>query len=377
MDSIGSSRRSKVALGTVAVLGLLASAEAHAQSSSRQQPWERPGYQPAPNYRTQESPQNYQLAPAPRTTESPRPAPGPAQADGSREYRQAPSSAAPLQPASQTRSEPQAVPAGAPAERGTATIPGGPDYIRNAIACMNEKRQIAPAAAIKACDSVIDDNIRNLANAYYFRGTATMAQNDFNGAIESYTQAIKLDPTQGEYLAGRGSAYEAKNDLDRALSDYNAAIKADPKAAYAYNSRGATYQRKGDFARAAADYGEVTRLQPNNLDAWSARCWTRAVTPGQTQQALGDCNQALKLKQDSPDALDTRGFVYLKLGQNENAIKDYDAALRLDPKMAGSLYGRGVAKLKKGDQSGGNADIAAAREIKSDIAGEFTKYGIR
>ena len=80
------------------------------------------------------------------------------------------------------------------------------------------------------------------------------------------------------------------------MADYNAAIRIDPKAIYAYSNRGAIYQRKGDFARAAADYGEVTRLQPNNLDAWSARCWVRAVSPGQTQQALTDCNQALAIK---------------------------------------------------------------------------------
>jgi tetratricopeptide (TPR) repeat protein len=53
--------------------------------------------------------------------------------------------------------------------------------------------------------------------------------------------------------------------------------------------------------------------------------------------------------------LDTRGFVYLKLGQTENAIKDYDAALKLNPKLAGSLYGRGLAKTRKGDRNGGTA----------------------
>ena len=75
--------------------------------------------------------------------------------------------------------------------------------------------------------------------------------------------------------------------------------------------------------------------------------------------------------------LDTRGFVYLKLGQTENAIKDYDAALKLDPKLAGSLYGRGLAKTRKGDRTGGSADIAAAKAIKTDIAEEFARYGVR
>ena len=264
-----------------------------------------------------------------------------------------------------------------PAARPAAPMPGSKDYVQQAAACMNEKKSVAPAAAIKSCDAVIDEIIRNLANAYYFRGGATMAQRDYSGAIESYTQAIRLDPTQAEYLGGRGAAYEARNELDRAMADYSAAIRIDPKAIYAYSNRGAIYQRKGNYARAAADYGEVTRLQPNNLDAWSARCWVRAVSPGQTQEALTDCNQALAIKADAPDVLDTRGFIHLKLGQIESAIKDYDAALRLDPKLAGSLYGRGIAKRKMGDQEGGSADIAAAKAIKADIAGEFARYGVR
>jgi tetratricopeptide (TPR) repeat protein len=161
------------------------------------------------------------------------------------------------------------------------------------------------------------------------------------------------------------------------MADYNQAIKLDPKSAYAYNRRGAAYQRKGDYARAAADYGQVTRLEPKNVDAWNARCWVRAVSPGDARQALADCNQALKIKADAPDVLDTRGFAYLKLGQYDDAIKDFDAALKLDAKLAGSLYGRGLARTKKGDRSGGNADITAAKAIKPDIAEEFARYGLR
>ena len=121
----------------------------------------------------------------------------------------------------------------------------------------------------------------------------------------------------------------------------------------------------------------MTRLQPNNIDAWSARCWVRAISPGQTQQALSDCNAPLKIKPDAADVLNTRGFVYLKLNQSDNAIKDYDAALKLDQKLAGSLYGRGIAKTRKGDRNGGTADMAAAKAIKPDIAEEFTRYGLR
>lgn len=289
-----------------------------------------------------------------------------------------PAQTQPLQPASvQQPAQPQRAAAPVPAPAEAPRRMQAPVSAQAAAACMNERKSAKPDAAIKSCDAVIDETLKNLANGYYYRGVAKADKNDFDGAIGDYTQALKVDPQDPDYLNGRAQAYEAKNELDKALADYNQSLKINPKSIYAYNNRGATYQRKGDYARAAADYGEVTKLAPNSIDAWSARCWVRAMTPGQAQQALSDCDQALKIKADVPDVLDTRGFVNLKLNQFDNAIKDYDAALKGDPRLAGSLYGRGIAKLRKGDRNGGADDIKAAKQIKADIAEEFARYGLK
>ena len=85
-------------------------------------------------------------------------------------------------------------------------VPNNAQYVEQAIACMNERKSLAPALVVKSCDAVIDETIRNLANAYYFRGGATLTQRDYDGAIASFSQAIKLDPMQSEYLTGRAAA---------------------------------------------------------------------------------------------------------------------------------------------------------------------------
>lgn len=95
------------------------------------------------------------------------------------------------------------------------------------------------------------------------------------------------------------------------------------------------------------------------------------------QEALSDCNEALRLAPDEAETLDSRGLVYLKLGRFDLAIADYDAALKVNPKLAGSLYGRGVAKLKKGATDSGNADITGARALQANIVEEFSGYGIK
>ena len=94
------------------------------------------------------------------------------------------------------------------------------------------------------------------------------------------------------------------------------------------------------------------------------------------QAALIDCNAALRIEPNDEDILDSRGFVYLRLGEFDKSIADYDGALKIDPRRAHSLYGRGLAKHKKGDAVGATSDIAAAKAIQGDIAEEFARYGV-
>ena len=78
---------------------------------------------------------------------------------------------------------------------------------------------------------------------------------------------------------------------------------------------------------------------------------------GDLQAALKDCNEALRLRPNFVDALDSRGLVNLKSGQTKNAIADFDAALKINPRLTSSLYGRGLAKQRNGSISEGELDI--------------------
>ena len=74
------------------------------------------------------------------------------------------------------------------------------------------------------------------------------------------------------------------------------------------------------------------------------RCWFRAIHDDELDLALADCSAALKLKPDFAAALDSRGFVELRMNRLDAAIADYSAALAAAPNMAESLYGRGLAE---------------------------------
>jgi tetratricopeptide (TPR) repeat protein len=98
---------------------------------------------------------------------------------------------------------------------------------------------------------------------------------------------------------------------------------------------------------------------------------------GRLEEALADCNEALRLAPDDPGTLDSRGFTYLKLGRFEQAIADYDAALARNPRDPGSLYGRGLARLRgRNDPEGGRADLTSAKTLDPGVAAEFARYGL-
>src|SRR5262249_37241145 len=65
-------------------------------------------------------------------------------------------------------------------------------------------------------------------------------------------------------LVIQGNAVANTGDYDRAIATFNEVIRLDPNNALAFGSRGLAYWKKGDNDRAMADYNEAIRLNPNN-----------------------------------------------------------------------------------------------------------------
>jgi len=230
--------------------------------------------------------------------------------------------------------------------------------------------------AIAGCTNIINDTSESAPNrfaAYTNRGTKWAIKGDIDRAIADFSEAIRLEPKLDVAYRNRGNAWSAKGDNDRAIADYNEVIRLNSKDALAYIGRGDAYLANKNHGRAISDYSEAIHLDPKLAIAYNNRCWARVITGGDPLQALGDCDQALRLEPNEASYMDTRGFAYLQLGRMDEAIADYNGALKIDPKLAGSLYGRGLAKVKKGDTAGGNADIATAKAIKPDVADDFAR----
>jgi tetratricopeptide (TPR) repeat protein len=202
------------------------------------------------------------------------------------------------------------------------------------------------------------------ADAHFDSGMAFLERQEYDKAINDFTEAIRLDPNVAIIYFNRGNAYYDQGNLDKASSDYNEAIRLNPNFARAYVGRGDVIREQGNLDKAISDYNEAIRLEPNYVPAYDGR--GRAYgSSGNYDKAISDFTEAIRLDPNLAPAYCSRGYAYDMHGNFEKAISDYNEAIRLDPNSALAYVGRGNAYTKKGNLNAANADYATAKRLKA------------
>ncbi len=212
------------------------------------------------------------------------------------------------------------------------------------------------------------------AAAHNALGEDYATQDRMDTAIGEYSKAIAADPSFEPAYANRARAYAAHEDrrhLDEALADARQAVRLDPDDYDVHEIRGRIAGLADQADESIAEYGEAIRLKPDSEPSYASRCWARALANKDLDQAMVDCDTALRLNPEDYEAMDTRGFVDLRLKLYAKAIDDFTARLAKQPREARSLYGRGVAELALGQNDAGNTDIAAAKALNALIVQDY------
>jgi tetratricopeptide (TPR) repeat protein len=188
---------------------------------------------------------------------------------------------------------------------------------------------------------------------------------NYDRAIVTLSEAIRLNPTGALAFYSRGLAYGKKGDNDRAIADYNEAIRFDVSDSLAFINRGLAYEKKGENALAIADFNEAIRLDPNDAFALNSRGVAYGMK-GDYDRAIADFNKSILLDPKRAIAFGNRGLAYGRKGDYDRAIADFNEAIALNPYDARAFCNRGNAKLKIKDMSG-DADIGKARQLDAEI----------
>ena len=160
-----------------------------------------------------------------------------------------------------------------------------------------------------------------------------------NRSIEELTQAIELDPTDANAYFSRGHAYHAKDNYDKAIADYTKSIQLNPKSAKAYNGRGLAHIRKDDYDKAIKDLNKAIQLNPKSAKAYNNR-GTAHRRKGDYDKAIADYTESIQLNPKSAKAYNNRGAAHSRKGDYDQAIEDLNKAIQLNPKSAKAYNNR-------------------------------------
>ncbi len=94
----------------------------------------------------------------------------------------------------------------------------------------------------------------------YNQGVDHMKRNEYELAIEAFTQALELDPELAHAHNARAAARTLRGDVDEGLADSHEAIRLDPKEPKFYHTRGLVYREIGDKAKAEDDFAKAEAL---------------------------------------------------------------------------------------------------------------------
>ena len=217
-------------------------------------------------------------------------------------------------------------------------------------------------------------------DAYDGRGWAKTQSGDYTGAIEDFTQAIKHNPQDVTVYIQRAQVRLKLKDFTRAIEDYNQALKLNPDDSYfIINSRGRVKLESGNHTGAIEDFTEAIKLQPNETYGYNNRGLAKRKL-GDYDAAIEDHSQAIKLRPDESYAYRLRGQVKVELEDWTGAIEDYTQAIKLNPEDSFGTYfayiERGDAKHKSKDFDGAIEDYNHAIELKPEHAKAYNDRGL-
>ena len=167
---------------------------------------------------------------------------------------------------------------------------------------------------------------------YLNLGYAELALGQTGQAVESFTEAARLDPGRVEAYIGRAKAHEERRDYVLADRDWKRSLGLASRSVDVRLGRGAYFLRQG-----------------------------------RTELALEEFTAALTIDPEGADARYNRGLAWLTLKRYAEADRDFTRLLQDYPNDAGAYFNR--ARAREGRNSGAAlADYAKASELSPEWA---------
>ncbi len=197
---------------------------------------------------------------------------------------------------------------------------------------------------------------------FFEQGNRYFDNNQYQKAIESYNNAIKIIPEYEYAYYNRGTAKLRLKEYINSIEDFNKAIEINPNNPTYYNNRGAAYKLIGEFERARIDFKkkyelkdiiipiqEGKKLLENKKYQEAIKIFTNVINSAsqsrnyrKMQETINEPVEEIKINPKIARAYYYRGLARKELRKLENAIADFTDAIKLEEDNAEFYYHRGL-----------------------------------
>ncbi len=172
-----------------------------------------------------------------------------------------------------------------------------------------EKRNYYYGAAIELLDRAIERYKHR--DFYLLRGNVYEELEQYQKAIEDYTECLNLKSDYAMGHAYQGRVKWTCHRYEEAISDFEKVIELVPAHVYSYMLMGGSKLQLSRYEEAIADFGKAIELSPNDANAYENRGRARGLWGQEFEEARGK-SEAAKT-------------------QYRAAIKDFKKSLELAP----------------------------------------------
>lgn len=196
-------------------------------------------------------------------------------------------------------------------------------------------------------DAVNSNLVKDLSEAYFFRGRVFRERNECEASVAEYSKAIESNPDLISAYLNRGNLFFDKEDFDQALADYSYAIDNNDDArrykiedrflADAYCKRAQIFEKKENFDQCIEDYTKAVELDPQETDAYFRR---GLIHHKQKNYGLAvkDYSRLIELEPNNKTYYFNRLIFYRDMGDMSDAVLDARALLSLSASDPESKY---------------------------------------
>jgi Flp pilus assembly protein TadD len=157
---------------------------------------------------------------------------------------------------------------------------------------------------------------------YNILGAANAGLRNLDGAIASFSKAVRIKPDYFEAHNNLGLALQNRGRFEEAIASFSKAVQIKPDYAEAHNNLGAALKYQGRLAEAVASLGKALQIEPDHAEAHN-NLGAALQDQGRLEEATASFSKALQIKPDFVEAHSNLCGLYEK----QNNIEDLERAL--------------------------------------------------